>query len=134
MRVLGLDVGERRIGVAISDELGITASGLSTIDVTDPAETIEELVDIIREYDVDEVVVGLPLRLDGSLGIQAEKISCFVEGLKEKTGVPVRFVDERFSTKLAERILLTGNVSRAKRRKVIDKLSAVIILQDYLNS
>ncbi|RLA85409.1 MAG: Holliday junction resolvase RuvX [Deltaproteobacteria bacterium] len=133
MRIMGLDVGEKRIGVALSDQMGIIAQGLEVIE-RKGSETLKRLREIALRYDVQEVVIGLPLRADGSLGVQAQKVMAFAEELKAVLGLPVRLWDERFSTQQAERILLQADQSRRKRRRVRDKLAAAIILQGYLEA
>jgi len=134
MRKMGLDVGEKTIGVAIGDPFGWTAQGLKTIRRgDDPQADIAELQSLIKEYEVDTIVIGLPKNMNGSLGPSADRCLAMQQELQEKTGLPVEMWDERLSTKAAERTLLEGNVSRAKRKKVIDKMAAVVILQGYLD-
>ena len=134
MRILALDVGDKRIGVAISDELEISAHALTTITRTDQKKEIREIQEIITEYNVEEMIVGMPVMMNGSVGIQAEKVGRFVDELKKDIRVPINLFDERLSTKLIEKTLIDADMSREKRKKVIDKLSAVIILQDYMSS
>ena len=134
MRILALDVGDRRIGVAISDELNISAHSLMTLDRRDQRKEAEQIIELIKDYNVEEVVVGMPVMMDGSVGIQAEKVSKFVDELKKVIDIPINYFDERLSTKLIEKTLIDADLSRGKRRKIIDKLSAVIILQDYMSS
>ncbi len=133
MRYLGLDVGDRRIGVALSDETAVLASGLPTIERVGARKDPNAVVELARRHEAGTIVVGLPLGLDGSVGPQAEKVLAFVEALKLRTRVPVVTWDERFSTRVAQQALLEGDVSRARRREVIDQLSAVVILQSYLD-
>ena len=128
---MGLDVGDKRIGVAVSDALGIAAHGLQTIERNN---YISALKDIINEYEIDSIVIGIPKKLDGTIGIQGEKVQRFTEELKESITLPVYFWDERFSSVLAERTMLEANMRRKKRKTLRDKLSAVIILQNYLDS
>jgi len=134
MRILALDVGDKRIGVAISDELEISAHALTTITRNDLKKEIREIQEIISEYNVEEIIVGMPVMMNGSVGIQAEKVGRFVDELKKDIRVPINLFDERLSTKLIEKTLIDADMSREKRKKVIDKLSAVIILQDYMSS
>ncbi len=134
MRVLALDVGSKRIGVAISDPLGITAQGLPTIARSPDGREIEEIAAIVETYRCERVVVGLPRRTDGTCGPEATEVMDFVERLKERIDVPVIAWDERFTTVMAEKALLEADMSRKKRRRVIDKVSAVLILQSYLDS
>lgn len=134
MRILALDVGDKRIGVAISDELEIAAHSLTTIQRSDQNRDIASIRQIIEEYNVEEIVVGMPVMMNGTMGIQGEKVSKFTEELKSEVTVPVIFMDERLSTRFVEKILIDADVSRKKRGKVIDKLAAVVILQDYMSS
>lgn len=134
MRIMGLDVGERTIGVAISDPFGWTAQGIKTIRRGDDLQAdLRALAELIKEYEVIRVIVGLPKNMNGSIGPSAERCLTMQQDLLTSTGLPVEMWDERLSTKAAERTLLEGNVSRAKRKKVIDKMAAVIILQGYLD-
>ncbi len=134
MRILGLDIGSKRIGLALSDELGFTAQGLKTLESRGGANDIAAIVKIVNEFSVTEIVVGMPYNMDGSEGPQAQKALAMIEELALATGVPVFKWDERMSTMAAERMLLEADLSRAKRRKVIDKVAAAIILQGYLDS
>lgn len=133
MRILGLDVGEKTIGVAASDLMGWTAQGVTVIRRTSLKRDFVALGEIVKEYQVDKFVVGLPRRTDGTYGPETEKIYQFGTELEREFAVPVEYWDERFSTVAAERILLEGDVSRAKRRQVIDKVAATVILQAYLD-
>ena len=134
MRILALDVGDKRIGVAISDELEISAHALTTITRNDLKKAIREIIEILNEYNVEEMIVGMPVMMNGSMGIQAEKVGKFVDELKKEVRIPIKLFDERLSTSLIEKTLIDADMSREKRKKVIDKLSAVIILQDYMSS
>lgn len=131
MRILGLDVGDKYIGVAVSDGLGLTAQGVKTIKRDNYGK---ELMTIIEEYEVGSIVVGLPKMLNGSIGLQGEKVLKFVEELRALSGLPISMWDERLSTVATERILLEADMSRKKRKTIRDKISAVIILQGYLDS
>lgn len=133
MRILGLDIGEKTIGVAISDQLGWTAQGLEVIRRSNLKKDIQRLREIVEEYNVNKIVVGMPRRTDGTYGPEAEKVRCFAAQMENKLEIPVEYWDERFSTVAAERILLEGDVSRGKRRKVIDQVAASVILQAYLD-
>ena len=133
MRIMGLDVGGERLGVAVSDELEITAQPLLVIPAGDEEFLMDRLAGIAREYRVKEVVVGLPLNLDGSRGAMAEKALEFVSRLEERLGLPVVTWDERFSSRAVERTLIEADVSRSGRKKVIDKLAAAYMLQGYLD-
>jgi putative Holliday junction resolvase len=139
MRKIGLDVGDRTVGVAVSDLLDITAQGVTTIERVGIRKDTGKVLDLVREYDCDTVVVGLPLNLDGSDSVQTEKVREFRKMLENKlrssglADVKVVWQDERFTTKLAEDILIEADVSRKSRKKVIDKQAAVLILQSYLD-
>ncbi len=129
-----MDVGDKRIGVAVSDEMGITAQGLKTLNRENVAEDVADIGEIIKDYAVKRVVVGLPRNMNGTYGEQAEKVKEFVAELKKVAAIEVVYQDERLTTVAAERTLLQGNVSRKKRKGVIDKIAAVMILQGYLDS
>jgi putative Holliday junction resolvase len=131
---MGLDVGTKRIGVAISDETGTLAQGKGTVSRKSDEEAIKEIKSFIEKYKVKEIVLGLPLNMDGTQGERAEDSTGFAEILKKETGLPVKMWDERLSTKEVEDMLIAASVSRAKRKKVSDKLAAQIILQSYLDS
>jgi len=132
MRIMGLDVGSKTIGVAISDELGITAQGLKTIKRKAMEDDLRELDAIISQFQIEKIVVGLPKNMDGSLGKQAEFVLGWIEDFKNKIQLPVETWDERLSTVEATKTLLKADLSRKKRKGVIDKLAAVLILQGYL--
>ncbi|HAG10694.1 MAG TPA: Holliday junction resolvase RuvX [Desulfotomaculum sp.] len=135
MRIMGLDVGEKTIGVAVSDPLGCIAQGIKTvIRVGSELEDIKNIKELTRQYDIELIVVGLPRNMNGALGEQGNKIIKFVEKLRNSLNIHIETWDERLTTVAAEKMLLSANVSRAKRKKVIDKLAAVIILQNYLDS
>lgn len=133
MRILGIDLGERRIGLAVSDSLGITAQGLKTIQIQKPEDRYTKIMEIIKENKVERLVFGLPKNMNGSLGPQARKVQEYAQKLGQLTNLPIDFEDERLSTVRAEQVLLEADQSRAKRKKSIDRLSAVIILQSYLD-
>ncbi len=133
VRTMGLDVGTRTIGIAVSDELGITAQGLKTLRRKSPEEDLREIAAIVRQFQIEKIVVGLPKNMDGTLGKQAEIVLNWTKVLTDKIQVPVATWDERLSTVGASKVLLEADLSRKKRKKVIDKLAAVIILQGYLD-
>jgi len=133
MRIMGLDIGSHTIGIAISDELGMTAQGLRTIRRRSMGEDLQEMMVIIDEYKIEKIVVGLPKNMDGTLGKQAEIVFQWITDVKKKIHLPVVTWDERLSTVGASKILLEADLSRKKRKKVIDKLAAVLILQGYLD-
>ncbi|MBN1572971.1 MAG: Holliday junction resolvase RuvX [Deltaproteobacteria bacterium] len=130
MRILGLDVGERRIGVAISDPTNTIAQPLIVIERD--GKELDRLSVIVRDNDVGEIVIGYPRNMDGSSGATAEKVKEFAEGLSKMIDVPFVFVDERLSTAEAERMMITADLSRKKRKKSIDKVAAAIILEGRL--
>ena len=131
---MGLDIGDKTIGVAVSDLMGLTAQGVTTIKRVGKKKDIEAIKQIIAEKQVNKIVSGLPKNMNGTVGPQGEKVQKFCELLKEETNLPIEFWDERLSTVAAERSLIEGNVRRENRKKVIDMLAAVIILQGYLDS
>ena len=133
MRIMGLDVGTRTIGMAISDELGLTAQGLKTLKRKSMEDDLQEIATIISQFEINKIVVGLPKNMNGTLGKQAEIVLKWMEVLKDKTQLPVVTWDERLSTVEASKVLLEADLSRRKRKKVIDKLAAVLILQGYLD-
>ena len=134
MRIMGLDIGERTIGVAVSDPMGWTAQGVTTIRRKSLAYDLNELKSIIQEYEVEQIVVGWPLNMNGSAGPSAERVELLSAEIIKETGLGIIKWDERLSTVAATRTLLEGDVSRAKRKEVIDKMAAVFILQGYLDS
>jgi putative holliday junction resolvase len=133
-RVLGLDVGSRRIGVAVSDPLGITAQGLETLQRTNKRQDFEYLRRVIREYEVKEIVVGLPLRMSGAEGTQSAKMRAFAEDLQKKFGLPVHLWDERLTSAEANRVLRETELSIDKRGKSVDRMAAILILQGWMDS
>jgi putative holliday junction resolvase len=134
LRILGLDYGEKRIGVAVCDELGLTAQGLSTIIRKTKKHDGEILAGLIRSYNIEKIVIGYPVRLDGSEGIQCEKVNRFAAFLNKTFSLSVIRWPETLSTKEAEEILMNSGVHWKKRKKTVDKLAACIILQGYLDS
>ena len=133
MRILGLDIGEKRIGVALSDPLGIMAGALTVIERTTDEAAIKQILDLACENEVERIVVGMPRSLDGSLGKQAQAVQSFVDLLKEHTQLPLVAWDERLSTVAAERTMLEIGMKRDKRKKRRDSLAAAFILQGYLD-
>ncbi len=129
---MGLDYGTRRIGVALSDPLHITARGHTVLDAGDP-EVIARIAEIAREQDVESIVVGLPVSLSGREGPSAGAARDIAEQVAAATGLPVEMSDERFTTKTAEAALLEGNVRRRDRRKLVDQVAAAVMLQHYLD-
>ena len=134
MRILGLDYGEKRIGVALCDELGLTAQSLTTIIHKSWRSDVESVAALVATYGVETIVVGYPLRLDGTEGIQCEKVARFVHRLEASLGIPVVLWDETLTTKEAEEILFRSGVPPKKRKAVVDSLAASLILQSYLDA
>ena len=135
MKKMGLDVGQKTIGVAISDAFGWTAQGLTTIhwDESNYDTAISELKSIIDEYNIEEAVIGLPKNMNGTIGERGQASQRFAKFIEDKFGLSVVLWDERMTTMAAERVLLEADMSRKKRKKVIDKMAAVMILQSYLD-
>jgi putative Holliday junction resolvase len=132
LRVLGLDIGHKRIGVAVSDPLGITAQGLTVVVYENETKAVQALHEICLDYAVERVVAGLPLNMDGSRGEAVRFVEKITGKLNKLSGLPVSLVDERLSSKAAERTLISGGVRRRQRKTVQDMLAAVIILESYL--
>lgn len=133
MKILGLDYGDRRIGVAVSDAFGWTAQGVEVIDRQRSAVD-ERIAELIQEYEISEIVVGLPKNMNGSIGPRGQLCIDFAEHLRESVQLPVHLWDERLTTMSAERTLIEADVSRKKRKQVVDKMAASLILQNYLDS
>ena len=134
MRILGLDYGEKRIGVAICDELGMTAQGLPTVIRKNKKHDLDILSNLIKKYTVEKIVIGYPVRIDGSEGVQCDKVNSFSMLLSKTFSLPVIRWQETLSTKEAEEILMNSGVRWQKRKKVVDKLAACLILQNYLDA
>ena len=141
MRILGLDVGDKTVGVAVSDPLGIIATGVTTIDRVGIRKDTGKVIDYIREYGCEQVVMGLPLNLDDTDSVQTEKVREFRTMLENKlrssgaelSKVKIDWQDERYSTCEAEEVLIEANMSREDRKKIIDRQAAIVILQRYLD-
>jgi putative Holliday junction resolvase len=133
-RILGLDVGSRRIGVAISDPLGLTAQGLPTLQRQNKRLDFEQLAKVVGDYQVSEIVVGYPLRLSGMEGIQSEKMQLFAEELRKKFGLPVHLWDERLTSSQANRLLRETDLSIKKRGQAVDRMAAILILQNWMEA
>ena len=131
-RVLGLDVGSRRIGIAVSDPLGITAQGLETLQRRNKRHDLAALEQVIRDYSVREIVVGLPLRMSGAEGTQSDKMQGFAEDLRKRFRLPVHLWDERLTSAEANRLLRETELSIEKRAKAVDRMAAVLILQGWM--
>ena len=136
MRIMGLDVGTKTVGVAISDALGWTAQGIETVKIDEESGDygIERIKELVKEYAVEEFVVGYPKNMNNTVGPRGEASENYKKLLEETFGKPVYLWDERLTTMAAERMLIEADVSRKKRKKVIDKMAAVMILQGYLDS
>ncbi|KIL37223.1 Holliday junction resolvase [Cohnella kolymensis] len=134
MRIMGLDYGERRIGVAVSDAFGWTAQGIEVIDRKFVSDELARVAELVEQYEVESLVVGLPKNMNGSIGPSGEICMAFAERLRQKLSMPVQLWDERLTTVAAERTLLEADVSRKKRKQVVDKMAAAILLQNYLDS
>ena len=139
MRKIGLDIGDKTVGIAISDPLGYTAQGLMTLERVGTRKDTGKILDLVKEYECDTIVMGLPKKLDGSDSIQTEKVYEFRKMLENKMrstgikGIEIVWQDERLTTVMAEKVLIEADLSRKKRKTVIDKQAAVIILQSYLD-
>ena len=133
MRVICLDIGEKRIGVAVTDPLDLTAQGVETLWSKGTEHDVARVLELCRQYETNRILCGLPLNMDGTAGFQAERIRAFADRLVEE-GMHVRFQDERLTTKLARDVLLQADVRRGKRKEVIDKLAATYILQSFLDA
>jgi putative Holliday junction resolvase len=133
MRVLGVDMGQRRIGVALSDSLGMTAQPLMVIERQGTSADLQALAALAVKHEVAAIVVGLPLTLRGERGPQAQRVLAFADALRRQVAVPVEFVDERLTTVQGERALIATDTSRRKRKQVIDQVAAQLILQQYLD-
>lgn len=133
-KIMGLDVGDKRIGIALSDPLRITAQGLTTYERKDQQSDVAYIKKLFEEHNVEKIVCGFPKNMNGTIGPQAEKVKAFAALIEHATGSEIVYFDERLSTVFAERTLIEADVSRMKRKKVIDKLAAVTILQGYLDS
>ena len=134
MRILGLDYGSKRIGVALCDELGLTGQGLTTITWKNKNQVLRALEVLVSSHGVEKIVIGYPLRLDGTEGIQCEKVNRFARLLEARLSLPVIKWDETLSSRTAEDVLIQSRMRREKRKMIVDKMAAGIILQGYLNS
>ena len=132
-RLLGRDIGNKTIGVSVSDPLGITAQGVTTIKRASKVEDVEALKALIDKYDVEKLIVGLPKNMNNTLGFQAKRTMNYADYLKEALNMEIVYVDERLTTSGAEAVLIEGGVRRENRKKHVDKLAATLILQMYLD-
>ena len=134
MRIIGIDLGEKNIGIALSDQTGVIAQGKEVVRRTSDKQVIARIREILDEFKVKEIIVGLPINMDGTIGERAEDSIKFVQMLKKQINLPVKLWDERLSTKEVESVMIEAGVTRKKRKKLKDKLAAQIILQGYLDS
>lgn len=134
MRIMGIDYGERHIGIAMSDELGLTAQGLFTIERRNRRQVLEAVGDLVSRYGVEQIVLGYPVRLDGSKGIQCGKVDRFTALLKARFGLPVVLREETLTTKEAEGLMREAGVPGKRRRRIVDRLAASLILQGHLDA
>lgn len=133
-RVVAVDLGTRRIGVAVTDGLGLTAQPLATIARHGGQRDLDAIAEVVRRYDAERVVMGLPLGPDGEVGRAARSVQAFVERLRGVLAVPIELVDESFSTVEAEDVLLAADLSRARRKQVVDRVAAAVILRRWLDA
>ena len=133
MRIMGLDVGEKRIGIAISDPMGWTAQGHSVLLRSNLEADLKSIGQLCQDYEVEKIVVGLPLNMDGTIGPKAQEVQGFARSLETGLAIEIAYWDERLTTKSAERVLIEADLSRRRRKQVIDKMAAVHILQGYLD-
>jgi len=136
MRIMALDFGSKTVGVAVTDPLGITAQGITIIRRDSEKrlrKTLAEIEKLVKEYEVEKIVIGLPLNMDGTKGDRAEKSLKFAEDVKRRTGIEVCMSDERLTTVEADEIMNDLNIRGSKRKELVDEIAAVIILEDYLN-
>ncbi|PZE19477.1 Holliday junction resolvase RuvX [Paenibacillus xerothermodurans] len=133
-RLMGLDYGDKTIGISVSDELGWTAQGVEVIRRTTSERDVSRIRELIQQYDVKELVVGLPKNMNNTIGPRGEICIAFAQSLQETLGMPVHLWDERLTTASAQRTLIAADVSRKKRKQVIDKMAAALILQGYMDS
>ncbi len=134
MRILALDFGEKRIGVAVSDPLGFSAQGLETIENKGKQRVFEALKKVCREFDAQELVIGLPINMNGTLGPKAKQVLELVPELQSSLGIPIKTWDERLSSRQVGRLMVEEGLSRAKQKQHSDQLAATLILQGYLES
>ncbi|MBB6636115.1 Holliday junction resolvase RuvX [Cohnella thailandensis] len=133
-RIMGLDYGDKRIGVAVSDAFGWTAQGVEVIVRKTEGDYLERIRELVREHEVESIVVGLPKNMNGTIGPRGEICQAFAEELRQTLDIAVHMWDERLTTVAAQRTLLEADVSRAKRKQVVDKMAAALLLQNYLDS
>lgn len=133
-RILGIDLGDVRIGIAVSDPLGLTAQGVEVIRRKPDDNGLKRIGELIQQYDVEKIALGFPKNMNGTIGPRGEKTQEFAKQLEEAFKLPVILWDERLSTMAAERMLIEADVRRDKRKQVVDKMAAAIILQNYLDS
>ncbi|MGI6538759.1 MAG: Holliday junction resolvase RuvX [Caldicoprobacterales bacterium] len=133
MRILSMDIGDKRIGMAVSDAMGWTAQGILTLERRSMNSDMEQIERIINKYQVERIVIGLPKNMDGTIGLQGEKIKVFAESLRKRFSKEIVFWDERLTTVSAHKVMLEADLSRKKRKERVDQIAAVLILQSYLD-
>ncbi|MDO5062581.1 MAG: Holliday junction resolvase RuvX [Peptostreptococcaceae bacterium] len=134
MKILALDVGNKRIGTAVSDELGMFAHPLYTVHRKGLQNDIKAILGIVQEHKIDEIVVGLPKNMDGTIGQQGEKTIYFADAIRKEKEIKITFWDERLSTKTAKDIMLSNNIKQINKKEIVDTIAAVVILDNYLSS
>jgi putative Holliday junction resolvase len=134
MRILGIDLGEKRIGLAISDPLGFTAQGLETLQVKNKKETLLALARVCKDYSVQEIVIGLPVNMNGTHGPKADEVTKLAPELEKTLNIPVRMLDERLTSRQADRLMVQEGLSRQKQKMNSDRMAATLILQNYLEA
>jgi putative Holliday junction resolvase len=134
MRILGIDLGEKRVGLALSDPLGITAQGLETLLVKNKKDVVAGIAAVCKKHEVIEIVIGLPVNMNGSFGPKAQEVQTLIPVLEKITGVPVCSWDERLTSRQAGRLMIDEGLSRQKQRKNSDRMAATLILQNFLES
>ncbi|MFH1478384.1 MAG: Holliday junction resolvase RuvX [Candidatus Omnitrophota bacterium] len=133
-RILAIDFGKKRLGIAVSDELNMTAQGVCVVERKDDTTYLKEIKSLVTQYNISKIIIGMPLNMNGTKGPSSGLVEDFTESLKKELAIPIEFVDERLSTLQGERVLLEADVSRRKRKLSIDKIAAQIILQTYLET
>ncbi len=133
-RILGIDFGEKRLGIAVSDPMRIIAQSLPTLTCRSPSDAIEQVAEVVEVYEVGEIVIGLPVTLSGSSGVAADKVTRFADRLQQQFDLPVTFVDERFTSVIAEKALRSAGKEPSRNKSKIDRISASLILQSYLDA
>lgn len=134
MRILGIDYGEKRIGLAVSDPLGFTAQGIETIPNRGVKKVLGDLSKICKEYEINEIIIGLPINMNGSRGPKAEEILKLIPEIEKETGIAAKTWDERLTSRQADRLMIEEGLSRKRQKQNSDQLAAILILQGFLES